>query len=191
MSVLIEDSPRNLCKWIVTAINQKSARGAVVTPFATPWVGKKHRRGARSMAEMVRDAGGEVWFDATTHALQAPAAGDFRYYNEYDLWGGTLGQLDTRPARVDHVARVFAIQDELNVPHLGPTVLLHYGETATSQRALDLSKEALAQDPQCWLSIAGSWSRSPRRTGGKTWVVMVAPAGRRREPGPPGGRRAR
>lgn len=159
MTVLIEDSPRNLLTWIQDAADQGLTRGAVLTPFATPWSnrpGSGGRRGAREVADGLRNKGAELWFDATTHVLQMAGVGDFRYYDEYDLWGGLRGDLSTSAAREDHVRLVFAVQDSLGAPHLAPTILLHHGESGTSQQALDLARVAIDLDPTCWLSVAGT-----------------------------------
>ncbi len=159
MTILVEDSPRNLLLWLQEAVAAGNARGGVLTPFATPWVnrtGAGARRGAREVASVLTDAGTELWFDATTHALQMAGVGDFRYYDEYDLWGGPRGNLSTPAFREDHVRLVFETQDSLHAPHLAPTILLHHGESGTSQQALDLARAAIDRDPGCWLTVAGT-----------------------------------
>lgn len=161
MSILVEDSPRNLARWIVEAVGRRLARGAVITPFATPKESITAHRGAGDVSTMVTDVGGEVWFDPTTHALQMNDVGDFRFYDDYDLWPGARGDLSTAAARQGHLERVFRIQDGLGATALAPTILLNYAETATSEQALQLAQEAIAQRPDCWLSIAGTspfWS---------------------------------
>ena len=160
MSVLIEDSPRPyMASWISDAVGRGVASGAVITPWATPWLahpgqGKKPRAEDR-VAELI-GSGVEVWFDPTTHALQMGSVGDFRYYDEYDLWAGLRGDLSDQALREEHVGKVFDIQDTLNVPHLAPTVLLHSGLDNTSALALELAREAVRRDPNCRLSIAGT-----------------------------------
>ena len=156
MSVLIEDSPRNLISWITDAINRRLARGAVLTPWASPADAKPHRRSAADHAEAIVKAGGELWFNPTTHALQMAGVGDFRYYDEYDLWTGPRGDLTTPGHRAEHVRKVFELQAKLAARPLAPTILLHHGESETSQHALDLAKEAIEQDPDCWLTVAGT-----------------------------------
>ena len=160
MSVLIEDSPRSfLVEWIATAVRNGTARGTVITPWATPWLhhdgaGRKHR--AEERAEEFRANNVEVWFDPMTHALQIGGVGDFRYYNEYDLWAGARGDLSAPELREGHVGKVFDVQDALGTSHLAPTVLLHAGLDSNSALAFDLAKEAIRRDPTCWLSIAGT-----------------------------------
>lgn len=156
MSILIEDSPRNLLAWITEAISTDIASGAVITPFASPWIDKKHRRGARQMADGIRYCGGEVWFDAETHAFQMAGVGDLRYYEEYSLWSGTVGDVSTPDSRREHLRRVFEVQDTLGARHLAPTILLHHGESDTSLRALDFAREAIEEDPNTWLSVVGT-----------------------------------
>lgn len=160
MSVLVEDSPRAfLASWITDAVGAGIATGAVITPWATPWdshpgPGRKPR--AVDRIRELADSGVDVWFDPTTHALQMVGAGDFRYYDEYDLWGGARGDLSDQALREEHVGRVFSVQDSLGVPHLAPTVLLHSGLDITSALALELAEEAIRRDRTCRLSIAGT-----------------------------------
>lgn len=165
MSILIEDSPRAfLAGWISDSVAKGVASGAIITPWATPWLshpgpGKKPR--ALDRVHELQANGVTTWFDPTTHALQMSDVGDFRYYGEYDLWAGQRGDLSDEGLREEHVGRVFGVQESLNVPHLAPTVLLHTGLGSTSVVALDLAREAIRRDPQCHLSVAGTatfWS---------------------------------
>ncbi|MBT2208692.1 hypothetical protein [Actinomadura sp. NEAU-AAG7] len=98
----------------------------------------------------------DLWFDPMTHALQMGGVGDFRFYDEYDLWDADRGDLTTSATRRTHIDKVFGIQDRIGAPHLAPTVLLHHGLSDTSLQALNLSREAVERDPGCWLSIAGT-----------------------------------
>jgi hypothetical protein len=165
VSVLIEDSPRAfLAGWISDSVAKGIASGAVITPWATPWLthpgpGKKPR--ALDRIQELQASGVATWFDPTTHALQMSGVGDFRYYDEYDLWAGPRGDLSDVGYREEHVSRVFIIQDSLNVRHLAPTVLLHAALDNTSVLALDLARDAIRRDPRCYLSVAGTapfWS---------------------------------
>lgn len=158
MSILIEDSPRNLAKWVATAAQDGLARGLVINPWATPWVNLPNRKRTALDTATVVAKDGEVWFDPLTHALQMSGTGDFRFYDEFSLWSGSRGDLSTPANRGEHLRRVFEIQDELGAPHLAPTVLLHHGQSSTSQLALELSDDALERDPGAWLSIAGTAS---------------------------------
>lgn len=160
MTTFVEDSPRAFqARWIVEAAASGSTRAAVLNPWASPW----HHRGGPGKKPGLRERASElaadkvtVWFDATTHALQMGGVGDFRYYDEFDLWGGPRGDLSTNAARVAHVRKVFAVQDAIGSPHLGPTVLLHTGLSQTSLIALEMAKIAVDLDPTCFLTIAGS-----------------------------------
>ena len=180
MSVLIEDSPRNLLSWIEEAVGLDVARGAVINPFATPVTGLNHRRSAQAMATRLSELGAEVWFDPLTHALQMPNVGDFRYYDQYDLWDGTVGDLESTHHRTEHIRRVFRWQDELGALHLAPTVLLHHGVTETSQLALELSQAATDEDPGTWLSIAGAspfWASGSALDAHIGAMAQLQPAG--------------
>jgi hypothetical protein len=99
-----------------------------------------------------------MWFDAMTHVLQMGGVGDYRYYDEYDLWGGARGDLSTAALRSEHVRKVFAVQTSVGSNHLGPTALLHTGLSENSVLSLELAREAIHQDPETWLTIAGSAS---------------------------------
>jgi hypothetical protein len=159
MNLLIEDSPRNLAGWVSEATVSGFALGGVFTPFATPWIhqrGAGKKRGAREAATLVRSEGSRVWFDPTTHALQMGGVGDFRYYDEYNLWDGPRGDLSSSALRDGHVRRVFATQDELGSARLAPTILLHHGLSNSSEIALDMSRIATGQGGEVWVSIAGT-----------------------------------
>lgn len=184
MSILIEDSPRaNMAGWITEAYGAGFVSGAVHTPFASPWAhhgGPGRKPSVRDRTAALRGTGLQVWFDATTHALQMGGVGDFRYYDEYDLWGGTRGDLSTAAAREEHIRRVFAVQDELNVQHLAPTILLHTGLSDSSQRALDVARDAVAQDATCWLSVAGTppfWASGRALDAHVGALAQLEPAG--------------
>ena len=155
MSLLIEDTARNnLPSWTEEALTAGWAVGAVIAPFTSPRNGG-WKAPARDVVQRMQDAGAEVYFDPETHALQMPTVGDFRYYDEWELWASQRGALDDEADFREHVRRVFATQDDLGVPHLAPTMLLHSPQSATSQRALGLAQAAVDQDPGCRVSIAG------------------------------------
>ncbi|MEU0838180.1 hypothetical protein ABZ370_01740 [Streptomyces sp. NPDC005962] len=156
MSILIEDSPRNLLAWIVQAVKAGDVDGAVISPFASPVQALRHRRSAEVMARGLHSEGAQVWFDAQTHALQMAGVGDFRYYQEYGFWSGSRGDLSSPNLRRDHISRVLDFQNHLEVTKLAPTMLLHHAETQSSEVTLELAKEAIEQAPDCWLTIAGT-----------------------------------
>jgi hypothetical protein len=184
MSVLIEDSPRSFqAGWIAEAVQDGISTGAVLSPFATPWSspgGPGRKPGVRARTRELQTNGVEVWFDPTSHALQMGGVGDFRYYDGYDLWGGPRGDLTTQAFRQEHVRKVFGIQDALGVQHLAPTILLHTGLSGTSANALELAREAIAQDPGCWLSVAGTppfWASAGALDAHVGAVAGLEPAG--------------
>lgn len=156
MTIYIEDTVRNnLASWCLEAVGRGVATGAIINPFASPTAANGYKQSARTTVDRLVAGSAEVWFDPLTHALQMPAVGDFRYYDEWDLWGGNRGDLETEASRQDHVRRVFAIQDDLEVPHLAPTILLHTPESTTSERALEMAEYAVSLDPACRLTVAG------------------------------------
>lgn len=159
MSTFIEDSPRSFqAGWIAKAHAAGLATGAVITPWASPYLhrgGPGLKPGIANRVQELKDAGATVWFDAMTHALQMPGVGDFRYYVEYNLWGGPVGDLTQDAYRREHVRRVFKHQTELAAPMLAPAPLLPSGLNNMSTLALDTSRVAVEMQPNAWLTIAG------------------------------------
>lgn len=159
MTTFVEDSPRSFqAGWIAKAHTVGIATGAVITPWASPY----HHRGGSGLkpgivnrVQELRDAGVAVWFDATTHALQMPGVGDFRYYADYNLWGGPVGDLTQDAYRREHVRRVFKHQIELATPLVAPAPLLPSGLNNMSTLALDTARTALEAQSSAWLTIAG------------------------------------
>jgi hypothetical protein len=84
-----------------------------------------------------------------------PGVGDFRYYAEYNLWGGPVGDLTQDAYRREHARRVFRHQEELGAPYLAPAPLLPSGLNNVSTLALETAKVALELQPSSHLTIAG------------------------------------
>lgn len=157
MTILVQDTARNnLASWTERALNAGSAAGAILSPFASPQLNSGYKQSALQTTDRIRQAGGTMWFDAETHALQMPNVGDFRYYDDWPLWSGSRGQLATDGDRREHIRHVFAVQDALGVAHLAPTILLHAAQSNTSQQALRMAEIAAEEDPNCFITIAGS-----------------------------------
>lgn len=165
MSLLIEDTARNNeASWALQAVDDGNARGAVLSPFSTPRYSTGYKQAAHETVRRLIDGGAEVWLDPETHALQMPAVGDFRYYDDWPLWPGARGQLASPGDMRGHIERVFEEQDRLGVPHLAPTILLHSPQSGTSQSALQLAAVAVDLDATCRLAIAGDtafWAGGP------------------------------
>lgn len=158
MSILIQDTARNnLATWTVRAVQAGAAQGAVLSPFSSPVTGNGYKTDAASVATRITDAGGQFWFDPTTHALQMPQVGDFRYYDQWDLWAGDRGALDQETDQRAHVKRVFEVQRNMGAAYLAPTALLHSAQSQTSQRVIQLSSVAVeeAQGAPVWISVVG------------------------------------
>ncbi|WP_175338357.1 hypothetical protein [Leifsonia sp. C5G2] len=162
MTTLIEDSPRaNLAGWIGEAVQNGTASGAVLTPWASPYVhrgGPGLKPGIGKRTEELRDSGIPYWFDPMTHVLQMTGVGDYRYYREYPLWGGPQGDLTLDSYRREHVRRVFRLQNEVGALHLAPAPLLPSGLNNLSTLALDTAKAAMDLEPDTYLTIAGTSS---------------------------------
>jgi hypothetical protein len=181
MSVLIEDTARNnLATWAGEVVQSGTAAGAVLSPFSTPRNSTSYKQSARQTVRRLADDGAEVWFDPVTHALQMPTVGDFRYYDDWPLWGGPRGDLSSPAAMRGHVERVFEEQDTLDVPHLAPTILLHSAQSPESRQALDLAQIAIDLDSECRLSVAGDaafWASGTTLDAHIGGLAQLEPAG--------------
>lgn len=143
MTVRIQDTARNtLPGWTINAVRGRYARGAVVSPFASPVQANGYKQSVRQVIQRISDIGGSVWVDPSTHMLQAPGVGDFRYYREWDFWAGAPGVLTTADEKRDHVRRVYAVQEALEVPLVAPTLLLNSPQSPGSQAAAALAEIA-------------------------------------------------
>lgn len=159
MAVLVEDSPRNnLASWAseTQGVEPGLIDGVVLSPFATPVVGNSYKQSAAQTVDRLHDAGLDVWLDPGTHAHGMPGVGDFRYYDGWDLWGGTSGDLSSRATQRDHVSRVLEAAARLQVKPIAPSVLLTSATGANSVLAASLAEEALRMEPEAWLTVAGS-----------------------------------
>lgn len=159
MSIYIEDTARNtLVAWTTEAARRRpGVLGAILNPFTSPVRRNGFKQSAQTTVSRMHSAGLQAWFDPMTHVLQMPHVGDFRYYDEWPLWGTATPDWSTEPAREDHVRRVFAVQDNLDVPRLAPTLLLHTSQSTTSQHALDMATYARSLG-QCAISVVGDSS---------------------------------
>jgi hypothetical protein len=161
MTTFIEDSPRNVLEWIPQAVGAGHSSAAVLSPWATPFLhpsGAGKKAGIEKRARALRDAHVKYWVDPMTHALQMPGVGDYRYYSQFNLWGGPRGDVTDPVYREEHVRRVFRLQDDLGAPHLGPTLLLNTGLSNSSSLALDLARVGRQRSDSAHLSVAGSGS---------------------------------
>jgi hypothetical protein len=181
MTLLIEDTARNnLASWTLSAVQANAAVGAVISPFTTPRSSTSYKQSGRQTIARLRDGQASAWFDPTTHALQMPNVGDFRYYDDWELWDGVRGALGTHGEQQDHVQRVFAVQDTLGVPHLAPTILLHSPQSTSSQRAVDLAQVAVEEHDESFLSIAGDaafWAAGAALDAHIGALAQLEPAG--------------
>lgn len=181
MSTLIQDTARNtLIKWTGNAVRGGYALGAALSPFTSPLEGNGYKRSAIATSEAIRGEGGEFWFDPMTHALNMPRAGDFRFYDGWELWDGTRGDLSDRTLVRSHVERVLAVQSSLEARPLAPTVLVSYPDSPRSHIALELSAEGARQSPTAWLTVAGDqqfWSSGAELDAHIGALDQLEPAG--------------
>lgn len=157
MTVFFQDTARNnFISWSQAAVANGYGIGAMLSPFASPVEANGFKKSAADTSELIRRAGGEFWLDSMTYALDMPRAGDFRYYDQWPLWGSTRGQLASAAAYRDHAERVLKVQADLSSSALlAPTVLVSYPDTPQSQKALHLTAEALSVDATAWATVAG------------------------------------
>lgn len=184
MTTFIEDSPRPFqAGWIADANQAGVSSGTVVTPWASPLAhrgGSGNKPGVANRIDELKAVGVPFWFDATTHALQMPGVGDFRYYAEYNLWGGPLGDLTQDAYRREHARRVFEHQAALGAPYLAPAPLLPSGLNNVSTLALETAKVALELQPTARLTIAGVgsfWSDGRDLNAHVGALAALAPSG--------------
>lgn len=181
MTLLIEDTARNnLASWTLDGVQANRAAGAVISPFTTPRSSTSYKQSGRQTVTRLTSMQASAWFDPTTHALQMPNVGDFRYYDGWELWDRARGALSTHGEQQDHVQRVFSVQDTVEVPRLAPTILLHSPQSTTSQNALDLAEVAVDEDGGCFLSIAGDtafWAAGPALDAHIGALAQLEPAG--------------
>lgn len=181
--ILIQDSVRNnLPKWTENAVKGGYARGAVLSPFSSPIANTGYKISFDAVVSRIKKAGGEVWFDPTTHALQMPGVGDFRYYGLWDLWDSARGDLSTPDLCRSHIRKVFAIQRQYKLPLLAPTILMHGVQGPTVDQVIDLARIAReeAADAPFWLPVVGDshfWSGGSELDALVGALDQFAPAG--------------
>lgn len=156
MTILLQDGAANSHRaWCEEAVSQRVAQGAIISPFFTPATPRRGQAIGATLADCVRSAGGEVHFDATTHAAVLPGVDNWTSYNTWDLWEGARGDLSTDNLRLAHVERVFAHQVTLGAPSLAPTVALDSASGSDAEVALGLAEIAAAASPDTAQSLAG------------------------------------
>jgi len=156
MSLLLQDGAiTGHFTWCEQALSSGVADGVVISPFFTPDTPRRGQTTGGGAASRIRGAGGQVMFDATTHALQLPGVDNWTSYNTWDLWDGARGDLSTDALRVSHIDRVFGHQDALGAPRLVPTVALDDPNGADADTALGLATSGQATDASAWQSLGG------------------------------------
>lgn len=156
MSVYLHDSmvPGHRT-WSRAALVHGEAAGIVVSPFFTPQEHQLRHPSAQELASEARSVGGDVIFDATSHAFAYTATDLFQKYSTWDLWLDTRGRLDTNARREAHLERVSAIQDSLESPRLAPTIGIDNAIGSDADDALALAELAVSRDNNAWISLAG------------------------------------
>jgi len=152
---LHDGSYQGQTSWCVEALRAGVADAVVVSPFFTPWAPRKAQPDPTSIAEKIRDAGGEFIIDATTHGLRLPGVDNLASYNTWDLWAGARGDLSADNLIEQHVERVFERQDDVSAPRLTPTVALDSPIGADADTALALAQAGRRSDQGAWQSLAG------------------------------------
>lgn len=185
--VLIHDGRRAGQRlWTIDAVRSNAADGAILSAFATPRIAAPRNPNAGEVADDIRAVGGEVFFDVGTHARTLPRTDKLDFYNQWELWGPAGVRLDGDTHRIDHVERVFAVQDALGVPHLVPTLQLTSPRDGNAAVVIATAQVGASIDRSAAQTLVGTrefWSsgdtldafigelaamRSP------TWVLTVA-----------------
>lgn len=157
--VLIHDGRRiGHRKWCVDAISSGSADGVVLNPFATPRVAEPRHPSAADLASEVQAAGGEVIFDAMTHALFLPGTNKRDFYDAWELWDATGPSLADQAQQLAHVERVFDRQSRVGAPSLAPTLQLKSPQSADALVVRDIARIARGLDRDCGQSLVGTRS---------------------------------
>lgn len=180
MTIWVEDTARNnLVAWCQDARHSGSVEAAVLSPFCTPTT-KNWKQGVGETTERLTAAGIKVWLDPQSHAFQTPNVGNFRHYDTWDLWDGPKGDHSSSQLQRGHILKVFEAQDSIDAPHLAPTILLASAQSPDSETALEMAKLAVAEDPRCFLTIAGDaqfWSAGTELDAHVGALVQCQPAG--------------
>jgi len=156
VSILIQDGRRGgHRKWCGEAVASGVASGVIISPFHTPRVHVPRNPAASAVATEVRDAGGEVVLDPTTHARLLPGTDDLIHYDTWQLWGPAGIGLDTDTRRLEHIERVFERQDELRAPRLAPTQTLDSPLGTRANEAFRTAQLARGVDATAWQTVAG------------------------------------
>lgn len=155
--VLIHDGRRIAHrKWATDAINSGYADGVVLSPFSTPRLSVPRHPSAQQVAADVNGVGGEVIFDAMTHARFLAGVNRTDFYDDWELWGSAGPGVATPQQRLAHVERVFQRQDAVGSPHLAPTLSLQSPLTQDASFARELARTARGVDSGAWQSLAGT-----------------------------------
>lgn len=184
--LLIHDGRRpGHLMWSREAIAAGVADGVILTPFSTPRVSVPRHPSAVDLASDIQGVGGEVIFDAMTHAALMDQTDKFDFYDDWDLWGPPGKGLDNQARRLAHVERVFAHQDQIGTPHLAPTLNINSPLSRAATHALETARLARGLDKGTWQSIVGSrafWASGSRLDAhvgilaslrAPVWVVTV------------------
>ena len=140
--------------WATQAVASSAASGAFISPFATPRFNVPRYSKALDFSQLIAGAGGEVIMDPMTHAFLLPGSNKTDLYDTWELWGGADGDLGSRLKVQQHVERVFARQDEIEAPHLAPTVSVDAPGSPSAQLALLIAEVAVGIDPTSWQALA-------------------------------------
>ncbi|WP_328410987.1 hypothetical protein [Nocardia sp. NBC_00403] len=163
MTILLHDGRRpGHLGWLKETVTAGLAGGAILNPFCTPPVSVPRHPSAQNVIADLRggsifeEIGPEILFDSATWAATLPSTDQWEVYDQWPLWPHhTRGDLRDADAIADHVRGVFAIQSDLDVPFLAPTVAVDSPTGQTAATALELAAESIRQQRGCILTICG------------------------------------
>jgi len=142
--------------WCTSAIAEGVADGVFLSPFSTPRISVPRSPSGEEVARSVRAAGGEVIFDAMTHARLLPNTNRVDHYDTWELWGPAGLGLETPNQSLQHIERIFAHQHALGAPYLAPTMALEMPQSPTSDNMIAAAEIARGLQGGCWQSLAGT-----------------------------------
>ncbi|MGW0252518.1 hypothetical protein ACWDYH_38425 [Nocardia goodfellowii] len=153
------------------ALTEGVADGAILSPFTTPPTSIPRHPSARTVVTELRDldplfgSAPEILFDSATWAATMPGTDQWDFYDQWPLWPHQgRGDLGDAGAIADHVRAVFAIQADLGLPFLAPTVCVDTSGGPAAELARELAAESKRQQPTSILTISGTnsfWRAGP------------------------------
>lgn len=186
-AVLLHDSSRSgALTWAADLITNGIAAGMILNPFSTPrrTISRAGttpaKTGATESRHRLADAGGEVFFDPTSHGALATGANLFNLYDTWELWPPGSRGTTTDAALTEHVDRVLARCDEISLRPIAPTLPLTSPTSPAATSALRMAELAVEADVGAYVAIVGTstfWAAGSALDAYIGELVQLRPAG--------------